>query len=536
MNELLLIVLAVMATTARVLGLVLLSVVTGWLLAYVALKGKIFESIFLSLVEIFESVPVISFFPLVLVLFVSHIGGELGVELAADFLVFTAVVWNIWISEYQAFKTVPMEMLEVAENYRMGFFSRMANVYIPFSLPRIAANLFPSVSDGYFYITISEVFAIGAHSYATFGIGQVLDKFEVQGNAWGVGLSVFILGAFVCAVIVLLRALSKYVVAKYTLDTDAPIIRRGRLSIRQTTRVLSAIARNPLGRLAGYYRRTPRARMYEKEEKPRLGRYVWASVGLLLVALILYAAFAVIHSVSSNTWHAMFMQTPFIFYSMLIDYVRIAIILLIVFLFSALLGYYFALHFKAEAVGVPLIQVLSAYPAPIYFPFLFAALEPSLRGAVGPYSSDIFVILLGFISTFYYLFFSFWMGIKAMPAEYFDIMRNMNMGFFSRMRNVIIPGTFPYLVSGISSTVNSIWGGLIIGEYWPHIIGNNNLEIQTGLMKFIDINTAAGDIALAAWASVLFGIVVVVYSLIFTKRMMDIARKRYVAEEGVFGA
>ena len=58
-----------------------------------------------------------SIFPIVLVIFITNVGGELGVELAADFLVFTAVVWNLWLGEYQAFKTIPKEMVEVADNY-----------------------------------------------------------------------------------------------------------------------------------------------------------------------------------------------------------------------------------------------------------------------------------------------------------------------------------------------------------------------------------------------------------------------------------
>ena len=119
MNEILLIILAVLATSGRVLGLIGFSIVSGWFLAYIAIKNRWFESIFISISEIFESVPVIAFFPIVLVIFITNVGGELGVELAADFLVFTAVVWNLWLGEYQAFKTIPKEMVEVAKTARI---------------------------------------------------------------------------------------------------------------------------------------------------------------------------------------------------------------------------------------------------------------------------------------------------------------------------------------------------------------------------------------------------------------------------------
>ena len=150
MNEYIFIILAVLATGGRVVGLILLSILSGWLLAYAAIKSKIFENLFISFIEVFESVPVISFFPIVLIIFVDRIGGPLGVEFAADFLVFTAVVWNIWMGQYQAYKTIPSEMVEVTENYNFSLWMKLRNVYIPFSIPRIVANLFPSISDGFF--------------------------------------------------------------------------------------------------------------------------------------------------------------------------------------------------------------------------------------------------------------------------------------------------------------------------------------------------------------------------------------------------
>ncbi|EQD27858.1 binding-protein-dependent transport system inner membrane component, partial [mine drainage metagenome] len=240
MNETIVIFLSVLATAGRVLGLVLLSIVTGWFLSYAAIKGKLFENIFVSVSEVFESVPVISFFPIVLILFITRVGGELGVELAADFLVFTAVVWNIWIAEYQAFKTIPREMVEVGENYRLGFFSILRQIYIPFSIPRIVANLFPSISDGFFYITVSEVFSIGLTTYVTFGIGSEMESLIVAGNLDGIILAFVFLAAIILVIIYFLRRFSNYAVAKYTVDTDSPVIRRGRFSFKNTTRRLSA--------------------------------------------------------------------------------------------------------------------------------------------------------------------------------------------------------------------------------------------------------------------------------------------------------
>ncbi|HML03913.1 MAG TPA: hypothetical protein VK487_11160 [Candidatus Bathyarchaeia archaeon] len=56
------------------------------------------------------------------------------------------------------------------------------------------------------------------------------------------------------------------------------------------------------------------------------------------------------------------------------------------------------------------------------------------------------------------------------------------------------------------------------------------------MMKFIGFNLARGDIGVATWISLIFAIVVFIYGLVFTRRLMDVARKRYVVEERVYAA
>jgi NitT/TauT family transport system permease protein len=540
MDTIMLIILAVLATAGRVIGLIILSIITGWFLAYASIKSKFFENIYIILIEIFESVPVITFFPIVLVIFIARIGGTLGVELAADFLVFTAVVWNIWMGEYQAFKTVPREMVEVVENSRFGLFSKLRYLYIPFSVPRVTANLFPSISDGFFYITVSEVFEVGIHTYQTFGIGSVLDTFVANAQLFNMEMALIIMGVVIVAIILTLKKFTKYAVSRYTLDTDAPVLKRGRLNIRETARVFAVLSKNPLSRLARYYKYREgdkhEATYEKKEKKQKTYKYIYGTIGIIILAAILYEAVSLIIAVKSSEWNTLFSKTPILLTNLGYDYLRVGTILLVSMVIAIFLGYYLAVNKKAEKYGIPIIQSLSAYPAPIYFPFLFILTLPFITSIFGGFTNELYVLSLGFVSTFYYVFYSFWMGVKAMPSEYWEIIKNLKLGYFRKMRKVVIPSTFPYLISGISSTINSAWGGLMIGEYWPDIYGTHTLTVHTGLMKTIDLATASGDIALAAWGSLIFGIIVAIYSVLFTRKMMDLAQKKYVAEEGVYAA
>ncbi len=155
-----------------------------------AIKSRNFENVYVPLVNVFESIPVIGFLPLVLVAFVLTFHGSIGIELAVDFLVFDAVAWNVWIGIYQAFKTVPLHLVEVADNYNMGFWKKMTTLFVPHSIPRVTSNIFSSFADAFFYISVSEVFSAGAAtaslcpagSCSTFGIGTLITQYTASGN------------------------------------------------------------------------------------------------------------------------------------------------------------------------------------------------------------------------------------------------------------------------------------------------------------------------------------------------------------------
>jgi len=529
-------ILASLVTIGRVWVVILFSIVSGWFLAYASVKNRIFENIYISLIEVFESVPVFSFFPVVLVFFVFDIGGSLGVELAVLFLVFTAVVWNIWIGEYQAFKTVPQDLLEVAENYRLKFWGTLRRVYIPFSLPRIAANLIPSFADAMFYITVSEVFAVGIHTFQVFGIGTVIANFVSSGDyVYGL-IGVIVVGIFTTIITILLRDFSKYTIEKYGLDTEITVKKRGRIHFGYTIRLTNALSST--AKLSKVFPTPVKLRRSVEDEEEKEHKYLWKIsgilAGVLLLALILYGAINTILSVPLSTWSYLISTIPEDLIAIGADYLRVAIIAGISLVFAIFVGYYVATHERAEKIIVPFIQAYASLPAPAYFPLLFLVTISFVSKAFGPFTNEVYVLFLGFISTFYYVFYSFWMGIKNLPQQYWEIMKNYDFNFWQKMRYIILPGTFPYIIVGLSSTINSAWGGLAIGEYWPDIIQGYNLGVHTGLMRIIDVSTANGNIVLASWVSVFFGIIVIIYSILFTRKLMDLARKKYIAEEGIY--
>lgn len=544
--------LATLATIARVLALIGLSILTGWVLAWLAVRSRAFENAYIPVVNALESIPVLAFLPIVLVVFVARIGGGLGSELSADFLVFDAVAWNIWIGIYQAFKTVPENLLEVSENYRLGSLRTLRRLYIPHSIPRISSNIFSSFADAFFYISVSEIFSITVQGhpiiYKTFGIGTII-ALATQAQDWlTVEYSLLFIAIGVIIMTALISIFSKRAVAKYGVDTAGQIHRSNRyeewLTFRKQREQLSRF----YSRATLYQRRhrpiTDQTEDNEEQRRIAVSKIVkWVAIvfGIVLVAYLLYSSAHLVLSVSRAQWIQYFESTPFLLYNMAIDYIRVAIITLASLGVAITLGYYMATHARVSAILAPLIQVISAFPAPTYFPLIFVATLPFLSTTLPFLYTEIYIFALGFLSCFYYVFFDFWIGIQAIPSEFWEVMRNHELGLFTRMRRIILPATFPYLITGLSSTINSCWAGLAIGEYWEGIGGtgsgpSHNLVASVGMMKYISENLSKGQIGAAAWVSLLFAVVVIIYGLLFTRNLMDLARKKYVVEEGIYAA
>ena len=521
----------------RIGVLLLFSILSGWVLAYGCVKSRRFESAFVPVVNVLESIPVIAFLPIVLLIFINGLGGSVGVEVAVDFLVFDAVAWNIWIGAYQAFKTVPENLIEVAEIYRFGGLGKLKNLYIPHSIPRLTSNLFSSFADAFFYIAVSEVFIVGTTSYNTFGIGTFLAGFMQQSDTLDIAYSLSFIAVAVILVTFALTRMSHWAVAKYGTDTMGEISRnKGWLlrffgpmsSVSKATSKLLLIHKARLG--AGEELGQSRSKFAV------VGKYLAISLGLALLVYFAYGAYSLAAAVSSSQWSQFLSITPFLLYSMVVDYARVFIITMAALGLSITVGYFAATREKLSKTLFPIIQGIAAFPAPAYFPLIFIFTIPFLERLLPFFYTEIYIFVLGLTSCFYYVFFDFWIGVKAIPVEFLEVVRNHEIGFLTRMRRVIIPSTFPYLITGISSTINSAWAGLEVGEYWPNIFGSYSLNANVGMMKYIGSNMAAGNVAAAAYVSLLFAVVVAIYGILFTRNLMDLARKKYVVEEGVFAA
>src|SRR2546423_12053172 len=87
---------------------------------YWAAKDRAAERVLIPLLDVLQSIPVLSFMPGILLAMVALFpGSNVGLELAAVVSIFTGQVWNMVFSLYHSLRSIPADRLEVAAVFRV---------------------------------------------------------------------------------------------------------------------------------------------------------------------------------------------------------------------------------------------------------------------------------------------------------------------------------------------------------------------------------------------------------------------------------
>jgi len=168
-----------------------LSLVFALAYGYIAASSRAAEIILIPLLDILQSIPVLSFLPGVMLAMVAIFPhSQLGVELGSILLIFTGQVWNIAFSFYSSLKTVPRDLREAAIIYRFSRWQRFAELDLPFATIGLVWNSMVSVAGGWFFLMACEMFVLGSRDFRLPGLGSFLQTAAGNGNTrailWGV--------------------------------------------------------------------------------------------------------------------------------------------------------------------------------------------------------------------------------------------------------------------------------------------------------------------------------------------------------------
>src|SRR5579863_5151391 len=187
-------------------GLSLLRITLAYLLSlaftlvygYVAAYNAKAERFMVPLLDVLQSIPVLSFLPGVMLAMVALFPSrQLGVELGAILLIFTGQVWNMAFSFYASLKSIPRDMREAARIYHFSWWQRFIEVELPYAAIGLVWNSMMSVAGGWFFLMACEMFVLGARDFRLPGLGSYLQTAASEGDTrsilWGVATMITII-------------------------------------------------------------------------------------------------------------------------------------------------------------------------------------------------------------------------------------------------------------------------------------------------------------------------------------------------------
>src|SRR5579862_8401396 len=165
---------------------------------YVAAYNKRAERFMIPLLDVLQSIPVLSFLPGVMLAMVALFPGrQLGVEAGAILLIFTGQVWNMAFSFYASLKSIPKEMREAAKIYGFSWWQRFIEMELPFAAIGLVWNSMMSVAGGWFFLMACEMFVLGARDFRLPGLGSYLQTAASAGDTtsilWGVATMIAVI-------------------------------------------------------------------------------------------------------------------------------------------------------------------------------------------------------------------------------------------------------------------------------------------------------------------------------------------------------
>ena len=151
----------------------------------------------------------------------------------------------------------------------------------------------------------------------------------------------------------------------------------------------------------------------------------------------------------------------------------------------------------------PLAQFLAAFPANLLFPpFVLFIVYYGLN-------ADIWLTPLMVLGTQWYILFNVVAGAAAFPGDLQEVASNFRVGGWLWWRKVIIPGIFPYYVTGAITASGGSWNAAIVAEVasW----GNTRLTAH-GLGAYIAEATERGDMPRVVLGVVVMSIFVLLFN------------------------
>jgi NitT/TauT family transport system permease protein len=505
-------------TTVRMLAALVASFAFTFTYATLAAKCRRAETVLIPLLDVLQSVPILGYLSFTVVFFVSLFPGSiLGPELAAIFAIFTSQAWNMAFSFFQALRTVPHDLDEASRSFRFSAWQRFWRLEVPFAMPGLIWNTMMSMSGGWFFVVASEAISVGDLHVALPGIGSYVARAIEDHNLGAVGWAIM---AMTVTIVIYDQLLFRPLVAwadkfRYEQTAAQMLPKSWVIELFRRTRILK-----PTGECIGRVLQTAaRARLsfpslvwpFERSLMSRFFDILWYGGISLAIA---YAGWILTRYVGSELSWA---DISDVLGNGSLTLLRVAILIVIATVIWVPIGVAVGLRPNVAEKVQPLAQFLAAFPANLLFP---VAVYLIVRFDLVP---KIWLSPLMILGTQWYILFNVIAGATAFPSDLREAAASLRMSRWRWWREVMIPGIFPYYVTGAITASGGAWNASIVSEavtWGPTKINGS------GLGAYIAQMTEAGDYPRIALGIAMMSVLVVAMNRLVWRPLYAFAERR----------
>jgi NitT/TauT family transport system permease protein len=506
----------------RAMAAYAISLVFSLVVAYWAAKDPIAERILVPILDILQSIPLLSFMPLVVLAMLAIFPrSNIGIELSVVILIVTCQAWNMAFSFYQSLKTLPPELVDIADSNGFTWWQRLKWIELPFATPGLVWNSMVSVANSWFFLSAAEAFKSPFANFQLPGMGSYMQVATDQGDGRGQAIAIL---TMLGLVILLDQLVWKPIVAwsqRFQVDDavaverpDSALLRLFRRS--RLYRYLEMALAKRRARKALQHK--PRPKLIQKAKSNlkhpgRMGALVARSFLLLIVTALALgglALFRMLSQVSGGDWLRLLKAGG-------VSLGRVLLSTFLATLWTLPVGLWIGLSPTWSRRLQSVVQVAASFPWSM--PFLAIILLLRTFGV----GLGVSCVLLMMVATQWYLLFNIIAGAQAIPQDLREALRSYRLSVWKRCWALYFPAIFPFLVTGWVTATGGAWNASILTEW----VEAKPAALSTFGLGAEIVHAAGQNMPLLAAASLLMAAIVVLFNRLVWGPLYRLAETRY---------
>jgi NitT/TauT family transport system permease protein len=512
----------------RMVAAYVLALIFSLVYGTAAARSRAYERVMIPAIDIAQSVPVVGFFPAAIYFFIAlaH-GSRLGVEMAAIFLIFTSMAWNMALGVFESVRTIPLDSMEALDAFGSSWWLKLKRLLLPACVPKLVYNSILSWVAGWYYLIACEIITAGPASYRLPGLGSYLMTAADKGRTGEIAAGL----AALLAIIILMDAIVWQPLSTWAekfryefAASSEPLRSLGMLGALSgigpaVTRFIRRLF-VPMPRLVHWaLSSTPPFNPAEHAVLVRAGktlRIIIVAAVIVLLAYGLIGGAAALLRTLAQPWPAEVRRIPAATGASLLRIVAAYLISLAWTIPCAIAA---SENQRFARRLAPIAEIIGSMPATALFP-LIVLLMIRLEGGMN--LASILLILTGMQ---WYVLFNLLAGVNQIPADLKEAARAFGLSRFETWRKLTLPAILPSLLTGSITAWGGGWNALILSEYFVYRGTTYQVFGLGAMLEDATYRTGNGLMILLTLLSMV--LVVILLNRLIWRPLYDVATERY---------